>query len=112
MFEAFATNDVRRGAELHRQLHFGLWARADSTWLDHLIRILWSHTERYRNLALILHAPAPGDNEYHSLLVAAVRRGDLNAALVHSQEELAESRSLVIDHLVSLEDGNRTVRTA
>jgi DNA-binding GntR family transcriptional regulator len=80
--------------------------------LDHLIRILWSHTERYRNLALILHAPAPGDDEYHVLLLAAISRGDLEAALLHTREELEESRSLVIDHLMSLDQGDETERTA
>lgn len=112
MFEAFARGDVRRGAEAHRRLHFGIWQRADSTWLDHLIRILWSHTERYRNLALILHAPAPADDEYHVLLLDAVRRRDLEAALTHTREELEESRSLVIDHLMSLARAEETEQTA
>lgn len=112
MFDAFAGGDVRRGTECHRRLHFGIWQRANSTWLDHLIRILWSHTERYRNLALILHAPAPAADEYHLLLVDAVRRGDLDAAVTHTREELEESRSLVIDHLMSIEQGDETERTA
>jgi DNA-binding GntR family transcriptional regulator len=112
MFDAFARSDVRRGAECHRRLHFGIWQRANSTWLDHLIRILWSHTERYRNLALILHAPAPATDEYHLLLLDAVRRGDLEAALTHTREELEESRSLVIDHLMGLEQSEETERTA
>jgi DNA-binding GntR family transcriptional regulator len=111
MFDAFAQGDVRRGTEFHRRLHFGIWQRANSAWLEHLIRVLWSHTERYRNLALILHAPAPGDDEYHVLLLAAIRRGDLEAALIHTQEELEESRSLVIDHM-SLDQGDETERTA
>jgi DNA-binding GntR family transcriptional regulator len=112
MFDAFARGDVGQGAEFHRRFHFGIWQKANSTWLDHLIRILWSHTERYRNLALILHAPAPADDEYHVLLLDAVRRGDLDAALTHTREELVESRSLVIDHLMSLDQGDETERTA
>lgn len=112
MFEAFAQGRVRQGAEFHRRLHFGIWQEANSTWLDHLIRILWSHTERYRNLALILHAPAPADDEYHLLLLAAIRRGDLEAALTHTREELEESRSLVIDHLMSLDQDDETEQTA
>ncbi|HSJ28501.1 MAG TPA: GntR family transcriptional regulator [Acidimicrobiia bacterium] len=112
MFDAFAEGDVRRGTEVHRRLHFGLWQRGNSTWLDHLIRILWSHTERYRNLALILHAPAPSDDEYHALLLAAARRGDLVAALRHTRDELEESRSLVIDHLMSLDQRDETEQTA
>lgn len=112
MFDAFAQGQVHRGAELHRRFHFGIWQRANSTWLDHLIRILWSHTERYRNLALILHAPAPAADEYHLLLLAAIGRGDLEAALTHTQGELEESRSLVIDHLVSLDQGEETEQTA
>lgn len=112
MFDAFAEGDVLRGADLHHRLHFGLWQRANSTWLDHLIRILWSHTERYRNLALILQAPTPSDDEYHVLLLDAVRRDDLDAALTHTRQELSESKSLVIGHLISIDHGDETERTA
>lgn len=103
MFDAFAEGDVRRGAAFHRRLHFTIWQMAGSTWLDHLIRILWTHTERYRNLALILHSPTPGDAEYHVLILAAMGRGDLQAALVHTGAELDESRSLVIEHLMRID---------
>lgn len=112
MFEAFADGDVRQGAEFHRRLHFGIWQRASSTWLDHLIRILWSHTERFRNLALILHAPAPGDDEYHVLLLDSIGRSDLGAALRHTRDELNESRSLVIQHLMGLAESDHTEKTA
>jgi DNA-binding GntR family transcriptional regulator len=112
MFDAFAQGDVLRGAQFHRALHFELWAKADSTWLDHLIRILWSHTERYRNLALVLHSPAPSDNEYHVLILEAIRQNDLAAAISHTADELAESKSLVIDHLIRTTDTDPAERTA
>jgi DNA-binding GntR family transcriptional regulator len=112
MFDAFASDDVRRGTDLHRRLHFELWQRAESTWLDHLIRILWSHTERYRNLALILHSPAHSIDEYHVLLLDAVQLGDLDAALRYTSQELDESRSLVINHLMSLDDTEGAEQTA
>lgn len=112
MFDAFSRGEVGEGADFHRRLHFGIWQRADSTWLGHLIRILWSHTERYRNLALILHAPAPGDDEYHLLLLDAIRRGDLTAALTHTRGELEESRGLVIDHLTKIDQNDEAEQTA
>jgi len=112
MFDAFGAGDMRRGAECHRRFHFTIWQQANSTWLDHLIRILWSHTERYRNLALILHAPAPADDEYHTLLLDAIRRKDLGAALAHTRGELQESKALVIGHLLSLSQNEQQEQTA
>ena len=112
MFDAFGAGDMRRGAECHRRFHFTIWQQANSTWLDHLIRILWSHTERYLNLALILHAPAPADVEYHTLLLDAIRRKDLGAALAHTRGELQESKALVIGHLLSLSQNEQQEQTA
>lgn len=46
MFQAFEEGRLADGAELHRNYHFSIWARAESEWLDHLVLILWGHTER------------------------------------------------------------------
>lgn len=112
MFDAFAQGHLLEGAELHRSHHFELWKRSDSAWLDHLIQILWSHTERYRNLALVLHAPAPSDSEYHLLILDAIRRDDMPAAIRHTGEELAASKALVMGHLSKQLDADRAARTA
>jgi DNA-binding GntR family transcriptional regulator len=52
--------DMRRHAEnghpdamhdAHRDLHFAVYEKASSPWLEHVISGLWDHTERYRRLA-------------------------------------------------------------
>jgi DNA-binding GntR family transcriptional regulator len=99
MFAAFEEKRLRDGAQLHEKHHFDLWVRAGSEWLDHLIRILWGHTERYRNLALALQTPSPGEAEYHVLVMGAIERWDLDAAIRHTEEELGRARDVVIEHL-------------
>lgn len=37
--------------EAHRDLHFTVYDKARSAWLEHVISSLWDHTERYRRLA-------------------------------------------------------------
>ncbi|MGA7271051.1 MAG: GntR family transcriptional regulator [Acidimicrobiia bacterium] len=99
MFAAFEAGRMEEGAQLHGRYHFDLWARAESPWLDHLIRILWSHTERYRNLALVLQTPARAGKEYHQVVLAALESRDLDSAILHTREELSRARDLVIEHL-------------
>lgn len=99
MFAAFESGRIEEGAGLHQRYHFNLWARANSPWLEHLIGILWSHTERYRNLALVLQTPARAVHEYHEVVFSALQKGDLASAVLHTREELTRARDLVIDHL-------------
>lgn len=99
MFAAFEGGRLSEGAALHERYHFELWARAESDWLDHLVRILWGHTERYRNLALVLHTPAREAGEYHLVTLDALRRGDVEAAVAHTEEELGKARDVVLTHL-------------
>lgn len=112
MFAAFDQKRLLDGAELHERHHFDLWARAGSEWLDHLIRILWGHTERYRNLALALQTPSPGEAEYHILVMGAIKRGDLNAAIRHTEEELGRARHVVVEHLSKVMELERTSQSA
>jgi DNA-binding GntR family transcriptional regulator len=99
MLSAFEEGRLADGADLHRSYHFTLWEKARSQWLDHLVRILWSHTERYRNLALRLHAPTRAHGEYHRVALRAIEEGDLDTAIRHTEEELGRARDLVIQHL-------------
>jgi len=76
MREAVSVDDIDLVMALHRQYHFALYSRADSSWMPYIIDILWKHTERYQRLALafrhdgadlehrsVLEALALGDNE-------------------------------------------------
>jgi DNA-binding GntR family transcriptional regulator len=105
MFEALDQGRLAEAAELHREHHFDLWTHIDSPWLEHLIRILWIHTERYRNLALLLETPTPGPSEYHLGVLDAIDRGDLSAAIERAEAELTKSRDVVISHVEATSGG-------
>lgn len=99
MFDAFERGDLAAGALAHRRYHFEMFGRAESPWLDHLIRILWSHTERYRNHALVLHTPTRSSTEYHLRLLDAIAAGDRELAISSTREELTRAAEVVISHL-------------
>jgi len=103
MFSAFEDGRLQDAVDLHRVYHFDLWSVAGSDWLDHLIAILWSHTERYRNLALVLHTPARAAGEYHTAVLEALESSDLEAATRHTADELGKARDVVTEHLAGLE---------
>ena len=76
MKAAVAANDIDLMLALHRQYHFALYSRTESSWMPYIIDILWKHAERYQRLALafrhdgaelehrgVLEALARGDNE-------------------------------------------------
>lgn len=96
MFGAFERGELAEGAVMHRQYHFAIFERAESPWLDHLIRILWRHTERYRNLALLLQTPQRKDNEYHLELIEAIKARDLDRAVESTENELIRASDLVL----------------
>lgn len=99
MFAAFDDGRLEDGVELHRRYHLDVWSAAGSDWLDHLIGILWSHTERCRNLALAIQTPARAAGEYHLEVMEAIESGDLDAAIRHTEDELGRARDIVIEHL-------------
>lgn len=92
---------VRRDDEtfydLHRQVHFDLYERSESTWLVHLIEILWSHTERYRRLAAKLDSFVDEGTDLHSKLLEAVRSRDLEAAEDALRNDLQRTARLMFD---------------
>ena len=52
MADLFATADKTGYLKLHRQFHFGIYEKSDSTWLMHMIETLWGHADRYIHLAV------------------------------------------------------------
>ncbi|MGH2693649.1 MAG: GntR family transcriptional regulator [Actinomycetota bacterium] len=49
MTRLFEEDRIHEAHETHRKLHFLIYEKTDSTWLLHIIRALWDHTERYRS---------------------------------------------------------------
>ncbi|MCH8898911.1 MAG: GntR family transcriptional regulator [Acidobacteria bacterium] len=83
-------HDPRLSAELHRELHFLIYDRAESEWLGYLIRLLWAHTERYRRLGTPV--PSGGDlGGEHLRMLDALADGRIEAAVEALQTDLEDT---------------------
>jgi DNA-binding GntR family transcriptional regulator len=77
MRSIFATDPIRYLA-LHQKLHFGLYSRCGSKWTLKMLGLVWSHSERWRRLALPSDVDAP--TEDHTAILDALKRRDARAA--------------------------------
>ncbi|MDQ6920865.1 MAG: GntR family transcriptional regulator [Candidatus Dormibacteraeota bacterium] len=77
MRSIFDTDPVRYLA-LHQKLHFGLYSRCGSKWTLRMLGLVWSHSERWRRLALPTDVDAP--TEDHTAILEALKRSDSRAA--------------------------------
>jgi DNA-binding GntR family transcriptional regulator len=77
MRRIFAT-DRSRYLALHQQLHYGIYSRCGSKWTMRLLGLVWSHSDRWRKMAL------PHDinteTEDHDGILSALKARDLRAA--------------------------------
>jgi len=69
------------GHEAHRKFHFLVYERAGSTWLLHVIRSIWDHTERHRRLAMRWGAEPEDLGRSHEEMLAALVGRDLDKAI-------------------------------
>jgi DNA-binding GntR family transcriptional regulator len=99
MVQAYDHNP-KRSAELHRELHFLIYDRADSQWLDYLIRLLWAHTERYRRLGTPV--PSGGDlGGEHLRMLDALADGRSESAVEALQSDLEDTADRAMDRFRS-----------
>jgi DNA-binding GntR family transcriptional regulator len=94
MQEAVAADDIDLMMLLHRQYHFALYTRTDSSWMPHIIDVLWKHAERYQRLALAFRHDG-ADLEHRSVL-EALARGDNERAAEDLRSHLETTARLVI----------------
>jgi GntR family carbon starvation induced transcriptional regulator len=77
MRKIFATDRIKYLA-LHHQLHYGIYTRCGSKWTLKLLALVWSHSDRWRKMAL------PHDinteTEDHDPILSALKARDLRAA--------------------------------
>lgn len=69
------------GHEAHRRFHFLVYEKAGSTWLLHVIRSIWDHTERHRRLAMRWGAEPEDLGRSHEEMLAALVGRDLDKAI-------------------------------
>ena len=85
--------DTRTTMELHRDFHFRLYERSESTWLPFMIDILWKHAERYQWLSL-QHRPDVANAEHRAIL-DALARGEVEHAAQALRTHLGSTRALL-----------------
>jgi DNA-binding GntR family transcriptional regulator len=69
------------GHEAHRRFHFLVYEKAGSTWLLHVIRSIWDHTERHRRLAMRWGAEPEDLTRSHEEMLTALAGRDLDKAI-------------------------------
>lgn len=72
---------TEEGHEAHRTFHFLVYEKASSTWLLHVIRSIWDHTERHRRLAMRWGSEPEDLGRYHEEMLAALLGRDLEKAI-------------------------------
>jgi DNA-binding GntR family transcriptional regulator len=96
MVDALTKADPIAAYELHRQIHFAIYERAQSPWLMHLIEIMWSHTERYRRLVARLSTFIDEGRDLHGRILDAIADHDLEAASAALQHDLERTPNLIL----------------
>lgn len=77
---AYRQGDEARGREAHKDLHFGLYERAEHPWLLKLIDLLWDNAERYRRMSVKARGTLEDRMREHQHILDACLRGDPKAA--------------------------------
>jgi len=77
MRRIFATDRIRY-LELHQQLHYGIYSRSGSKWTMKLLGLVWSHSDRWRKMAL--PHDINSETENHDRILSALKARDLRAA--------------------------------
>ena len=85
--------DIPTTMRLHRDFHFGLYERAESSWLPFVIDILWKHAERYQWLSLQYRPDVASDE--HRAILRALERGHMDLAAEAVRTHLDTTRGLL-----------------
>lgn len=74
-------DDVERFLALDREFHLGAYEAAPTTLLGDTVHQLWNRTQHYRRAFMQVFRPSDGSVHHeHHLLVAAIRRRDVDEA--------------------------------
>lgn len=88
MADLFATADKPGYLKLHRQFHFGIYKKSDSTWLMHMIETLWGHADRYIHLAVRYERSAEEVLLEHLRILDKIGCGDFEGACSALRDDL------------------------
>lgn len=105
MNDAFAGDDEDRFAEAHRRVHFGIYDLAHSDWLDHLIPVLWTESNRYRIIGESKRS-ATEIREEHGAIIEALAQGDAPGAVEFMRIHLGHTAALVREYYAETESSS------
>jgi DNA-binding GntR family transcriptional regulator len=95
MEKSFLANREREAYAHHQEFHFALYEPAGSAWTMHVIRQLWASAARYLRLAASVR-PAPEQFvAEHQEIYAAVKEGDVEAAVENLTTNLRTTERLL-----------------
>ena len=77
MRRIFATDRIQY-LELHHKLHFGIYSRCGSKWTMRMLSLLWSHSDRWRRIAL--PTDINSQTEDHGPILSALKARDIRRA--------------------------------
>ena len=89
----------RQAARVHRQLHFELYRRAGSPWLERLAELLWDNGDRHLTYSPALRPSMAEFGREHQIIVDAVAGGQPEIAAAAVTEHLANAARLLSDFL-------------
>ena len=98
---AAASGDRVAVRDAHERFHFAIYEAAGRPWLLRSILPVWRNSERYRVEALYREDLAHERDHEHAEILAAVRRGDGNAAARWLTAHLASSVQLAATSLAA-----------
>ncbi|HEX3238985.1 MAG TPA: GntR family transcriptional regulator [Solirubrobacterales bacterium] len=91
----FRKGEAAAAYAAHEDFHFGLYEAAGSPWTVHLVRQLWSSAERYVRLAASVRPDPDRFVDEHAEILAAVQRGDGDAAANRLADNLRTTEDLL-----------------
>ena len=86
---------LEEGHEVHRRFHFLVYEKAGSTWLLHVIRSIWDHTERHRRLAMRWGAEPEDLARSHDEMLAALVARDMDQAIEAVRQHFEQPLRLI-----------------
>jgi DNA-binding GntR family transcriptional regulator len=92
MRRIFPTDRVQYLA-LHQKLHFGIYLRCNSKWTLRMLGLVWSHSDRWRRMALPHDINA--ETEDHGPILSALKARDLRAATKALEHHIQASVKLL-----------------
>lgn len=91
----FRKGEAAAAYAAHEAFHFSLYEAAGSPWTVHLVRQLWSSAERYVRLAASVRPDPDRFVDEHGEILAAVQRGDAEAAAARLADNLRTTEHLL-----------------